>query len=301
MISRRKFMAAGVAAFPFVARGADKALLTLGLVADPQYADIPPMLTRHYRASPGKLGAAIERFNGLPLDFCVNVGDSIDKRWESFDEILKVFGACKHKFHHLLGNHDFDLLDAQKADVPKRLAMPDRYYSIAKDRFCFVMLDTNDVSTYAATAGSADFVNASATLKKFSATGAVNAQPWNGAVGVKQLRWFEETCRKAAEAKQKVIVFAHHPVFPPYNNHNAWNAGVLMQIVQRNPNVVAWINGHNHYGAFGVHEEVPYLTLKGMVETPDTNAFAVASLHEDRLVIAGEGREPSRELVFRKA
>jgi 3',5'-cyclic AMP phosphodiesterase CpdA len=273
----------------------------VGLVADPQYADIDPIVTRFYRQSIGKLTAAIEHFNALPLDFCVNVGDTIDKKWESFDAILAVFAKSKHKFHHILGNHDFDLLDPQKAGVPKRLNMEARYYSVTQNGFCFVMLDTNDVSIYAATLGSPEFTTALNAMRQFASTGAINAQPWNGAVGAKQMRWFEETCRKAAAAKQKVIVFAHHPVYPPLNNHNEWNSAALLQLVQRNRNIVAWINGHNHAGAFGIHDDVPFLTLKGMVETKDTNAFSVAKLYEDRLVITGTEREPSRELVFRKA
>jgi hypothetical protein len=63
--------------------------------------------------------------------------------------------------------------------------------------------------------------------------------------------------------------------------------------------VVAWLNGHNHAGAFGERHGVPYVTLKGMVETDDTNAYATARILADRLVIAGHGREPSRELKFR--
>ena len=108
------------------------------------------------------------------------------------------------------------------------------------------------------------------------------------------------TCRQAARAERKVVVFAHHPIFPT-GNHNEWNADALLRVVERNRNVVAWINGHNHAGAFGVHEGVPFITLKGMVETEKTNAFAVLHLHPDRLELVGHGREPSRELAFRES
>lgn len=301
MITRRQFVAASVAGLPFLARGAGKPALSIGLVADPQYADIDPIATRFYRQSIDKLGVAIDHFNSLDLDFCVNVGDTIDQQWESFDAILKPFNKCRHKLYQSLGNHDFALPDPLKASVPKRLGMEANYYSFTRGNFCFAMLDTNDVSLYAATENSPELLAAQTALREFAATGAINAQPWNGAVGPKQMGWLEETCRKAAEARQKVIIFAHHPVFPGGVNHNAWNSEALMKLVQRNTNVVAWINGHNHAGNFGIRGGVPYLTLKGMVETKDTNSFAVASVHEDRIVIAGSGREPSRELVFRKA
>ena len=63
--------------------------------------------------------------------------------------------------------------------------------------------------------------------------------------------------------------------------------------------VAAWLNGHNHAGNYGVQNGVPYLTMKGMVESLETSAFATARVLADRIVISGHAREPSRELVFR--
>ena len=125
-----------------------------------------------------------------------------------------------------------------------------------------------------------------------------SAKPWNGAIGAAQLAWFERECVAARAAGQKVIVLAHHPVFPD-NDHNAWNAAEVLQVIDRHPHLVAWINGHNHAGAYGVRSGVHYLTMKGMVETAATNAFATAQILADRLVLTGHGREPSRELGFR--
>src|SRR5689334_16034951 len=103
MLNRRQFGATLAALwFPFIARGQTKPHLRLGLVADPQYADIPPASTRHYRNSLQKLGVAVDHFNGLDLDFCVNCGDTIDRDWASFEPVMKVFEKSKHKFHHLL-------------------------------------------------------------------------------------------------------------------------------------------------------------------------------------------------------
>ena len=302
MISRRRFIAASVTAAvagPFLMGASRKRELRLGLVADPQYADIDSRRTRFYRQSIGKLTEAVEHFNGLDLDWCVNAGDLIDQRWESFDAILKPLGRSRHKFHHVLGNHDFAVPDEFKPRVPRRLGLKQRNYFVRGSGFCFVMLDTTDVSPYAQAENSREGVAATAEWQRFAATGAINAQGWNGAVGERQLKWFEDTCRQAARAKRKVIVFAHHPVFPP-DQHNEWNAEALLKVVERNRNVVAWINGHNHAGAFGVRAEVPFITLQGMVETEGTNAFAVVHLYSDCLELVGHGREPSRELMFPK-
>jgi len=303
MLSRRRFIAGSVAlavAQPFLVRANRKPELRLGLVADVQYADLEPTKTRYYRQSLGKLTEAVEHFNGLDLAWCVNLGDLIDRNWESFDAVAKPLAKSRHSFHHLLGNHDFAVPDAFKVRVPKRLGLNQRYSSLWEDGFCFVMLDTTDVSPYAHPENSKESAGATAEWKRIAATGANNAQTWNGAVGERQLRWFENTCRQAAESRRKVIVFSHHPVFPA-SNHCEWNSDVLLEVVERNRNVVAWIDGHNHAGAFGVYDGVPFITLKGMVEAENTNAFAEAQLYPDRLKLVGHGRESSREVVFRKS
>ena len=139
MISRRKFLAATAASasFPAILRAAEKPALHLGLIADPQYADIDPIATRYYRQSIGKLTEAVDHFNSLELDFCVNVGDTIDQQWQSFDAILKPLEKSKHKFHHILGNHDFDLPDDQKAKSPARLGMPAKVLHLRARRILF--------------------------------------------------------------------------------------------------------------------------------------------------------------------
>lgn len=302
VISRRRFLVstALAAASPVLALPASAPVLRLGLVTDPQYADAEPLGTRFYRESIGKLTEAVTHFNALDLAFSVNLGDLIDRDWSSFDAILKPLRASRARFYHVLGNHDFDLPDAFKPRVPGRLGLRRRYSSFARGSFRWVFLDTNDVSSYAHPATAPEHTAARAELARLAATGAINAQAWNGAIGDRQLQWFEQSCQRARQAGQKVVVFAHHPVFPP-DAHNAWNAEVVLEMIRRHGNVVAWLNGHQHGGALASRDEVPFVTLKGMVETRDTNAFAVAEFHRDRLVLTGHGREPSRELVFRRA
>lgn len=277
-----------------------KPLLRVGLMADAQYADLDPVGTRYYRASLGKLRQAIDHFNGQELDFCVHLGDLIDKNWSSFDDVLKPVAASRHRLYQLLGNHDFAVLDAEKPKVPGRMGIPKRYFAFEKGGFRFVALDTTEVSTYAHPQGTPPYQAATAELERLKAAKLNNAQSWNSGVGEAQIAWFETQCREAAAAGQKVIVFAHHPVFPAGNVHNAWDTEQILAAIDRHRNVVAWFNGHNHHGAFGVRDGVPYVTMHGMVETPESNAYAVAAIHPDRLILTGHDREPSRELVFRK-
>lgn len=281
-------------------RAAGSSAVRIGLVADPQHADLDPLNTRFYRQSITKLGEAVAHFNARELAFCVSLGDFIDKHWQSYDAIFQPLAESRYPFYHVLGNHDFDVADEYKARVPSRLGMQQRYYAIERGAWCFVMLDTTDISLYAHPDTAPQHAEAAAELQRLVSARAGNAKPWNGAVSDRQLQWFESTCQTAAKAERNVVVFAHHPVFPT-NDHNEWNSARILEVVSRHRNVVAWLNGHNHAGAFGIHDDVPFITLKGMVETENTNAYSVAHFHADRLEILGCGREPSRELRFRKA
>jgi 3',5'-cyclic AMP phosphodiesterase CpdA len=161
-----------------------------------------------------------------------------------------------------------------------------------------LLLDTNDVSRYAHAAGSLAREEAERELARLVAARVRQAKPWNGGVGPAQLRWFEAECASARLEGRRVLVLSHHPVWPA-GDHCVWNAGEVLAAVDRQPNVAAWLNGHHHAGALGERRGVPYITLRGMVETADTTAYAVASLHADRLILEGRGREPSRELALR--
>ena len=300
-LPRRRFLrqlALGVAVAPFVGCASRSEGFEVGIIADPQYADIPDRGTRAYRASLGKLGAAVDHLNGRPLDFCVNLGDTIDRDWRSFDEILKPMSACRHRWEHVLGNHDFALLDGQKTQVDARLGIAARHRFFDRPGFRFVILDTGEVSTYASRDASAERTVAAAELARANALKLPQAQDWNGAVGPKQLAWFERVAAEAAGKGLKVVVCAHHPVAPA-GAHDAWDAAEVLAPLGRHRNVVAWFNGHNHAGGFAEVAGLPCVTFHGMVETPDTNAFATARFLPDRVIVAGHGREPSRELVFR--
>jgi manganese-dependent ADP-ribose/CDP-alcohol diphosphatase len=300
-ISRRRFLGstAGIlAGAPFVARGASRDGFEIGLVADAQFADVESKGSRFYRHSLARLEAAVEHCNGRELAFCVHLGDLIERDWNSFDVITRPLARSRHRWHQVLGNHDFDVADERKAAVPPRLDIPARRTAFDHGSFRFVILDTNDVSTYAHPAGSPEKAVAERELARLQAARVRQAKPWNGGVGADQLAWFDRTCTEARAAGRKVVVFAHHPVYPE-NDHNVWNADEVLALLDRHPHVVAWFNGHNHAGAFGVRGGVPFVTLRGMVETKDTSAFAVARVLSDRIVLTGHGREPSRELLFR--
>lgn len=212
------------------ARGAETPLV-FGVVADPQYADIEPKGTRFYRNSPAKIRAAVAEFNRRGVAFVLNLGDTIDRDFASFDAALDAFRTLEAPVRHLVGNHDFEVNDARKGDVIARLGLKERYASFARG-------------------------------------------------GI------------------RVLCACHYPVWPD-DAHALFNAAEIRARLAKRREVAAWFAGHDHKGGFGAFDGVPCLTFHGLVETADTNAFAVVAAYADRLDIAGFGREPSRTIRFR--
>ncbi len=170
------------------------------------------------------------------------------------------------------------------------------YHAFSRAGFRFVFLDGTEVSTFAHPRGSAAHETAAGILAGLKAGGRKNAQPWNGGIGPVQLAWLETQLAGAAEAGEKAILSCHYPILPD-NGHNLWNDAEVLALIDRHPGTVAaWFNGHNHAGNYAERHGVHYVTVHGMVDTPDTNAYAVLEVLPDVLRLRGTGREPDRLL-----
>ncbi|NLS19740.1 phosphatase [Rhizobium sp. P40RR-XXII] len=274
-------------------------LFRFGVIADPQYADLEPNLplNRYPAGSLVKLREAIDEFNRHDLAFVVTLGDIIDREWKSFDAILPVYEALRHPRHFLLGNHDFAVAPEHLSAVPARVGMPAAYYDFSHSGYRFIALDGNEISVFAPPEGDPRRQEAKDLMKALGSAGALNGQRWNGAISNTQYDWLAAKLREARVSGERVIVMNHYPIFPD-NPHNALDSDRMLALLAEHDHVVAYLNGHNHAGNFGVSDGTYFVNFKGMVDTEDTSAYAIVSVHADRLEIAGFGREESRVLAF---
>lgn len=273
-------------------------LLRFGVIADPQYVDADPHvgLNRHFRESLLRITQAVETFNGRELDFVITLGDLIDRDWDSFDAVLPLYRPLRHRALFLAGNHDFSVDPAHLGAVHKRLGMPAPYHDLLIRGHRIVILDGNEVSTFALPPGHPRHEIAAARLAAMKAAGAHNAESWNGSLSEAQFAWLEQVLDDAVADGEPVLIFCHYPV-SPRNVHDLWDAPRMLALLERYPSVRAYLNGHNHAGNEDTRGSTHFVTFKGMVDTPDSTAFAIVSLFEDRLEIEGFGREPSRTLT----
>lgn len=270
---------------------AQEPLFRFGAIADCQYCNATST-TRKYSLSAQKLASCVQHFNKLDLAFVVHLGDFIDRDFQSFSKVIPIYNRLKAPHYHVLGNHDFSVADDEKERVPAKLGMKSRYYDLSHKGWRFIVLDGNDISLHAYSKNDPRTAAAKAFHRKLKA----GTPAWNGAIGSQQMQWIKRKLKESSKNKERVILFCHFPVYPE-NSHNLWNAAALNKLLAGYSCVVAYINGHNHAGNYGLKDHVHYITLKGMVDTTE-NAYSIFEVYEDVLQLKGEGRQGDRRFTI---
>lgn len=272
--------------------------LRLGILTDCQFADVDtpktaPFAKRQYRLSKKKLAEAVEHLNKMKdLDRVLHLGDMIDKDVESFQVVMPIFKKLKAPAHQVLGNHDYDVVDAEKKNVLSHMGMAKPYHSIVQGKWRLIILDGNAVSIFAQPKDDP----ATAVARKIQA----DAKPkrlkdYNGGLGENQRAWLEAELKSARDEKQRAIIFCHYPLLP-LGSLSLWDAEAVLEIVKRHADIIpAWFNGHHHDGNYTAAHGIHFLNFRGMVDTLE-NSYARLEITESMIKVTGYGREPSREL-----
>lgn len=270
-------------------------IITFGVIADIQYCDCDPAGTRFYRESLEKLSDAIDDFNNLSLDCIVTLGDMIDRDFNSYEAILPLFDNCKTPVYHTLGNHDFSVEKKYLKDIRPLLNTGAGYYSFTIKGIRFIILDSNDISVYSPSRKKRDSANE--LLRELKESGARHAHEWNGGIDNKQLTWLNDELKESTLKGEDVILFSHHPLWPE-TGHNVLNYKSVLATIEPYDNIIAGFCGHDHKGGYGNSNLIHFVNLKGMVETPDKNAYAVVEVYHNKIWIKGRGKEKSQILAY---
>ncbi|MBD0777709.1 metallophosphoesterase [Maribacter sp. ANRC-HE7] len=270
----------------------------IGVIADCQYCYCEPSEVRFYKKASGKLQEAVNELNTHTLDYTIHLGDFIDRDFNSFDTLIPIWAGLKSDRYHVLGNHDFKVADSLKPLVFDKMDLKDRYYSIVRNKWRFIVLDGNDLSVHGAlTETKKQQTDSLFTL--LSKKELPNLKHWNGGLGTEQLQWVENELKQATDKKERVGFYCHFPALGETNDHNLWNYEQLLAIIDKYDCVKFYFNGHNHAGSYVQKDGVHYLNFKGMLDTRDSTSFARVTFHNDSLLVKGYGREPDRGLRIR--
>jgi hypothetical protein len=179
--------------------------------------------------------------------------------------------------------------------VLRTLGLRRAYYDFIGGGHRFVVIDGNEISLFANAEGTENHAAAKRRISRLKAVGAGNAHYVNGGISDVQFAWVEQVMNKAKAAGERVIVMGHYPIYPA-NHLNLWDDARLVDLLTSYDNFLLYINGHNHAGNFGAIGCKYFVNFKGMVETPDTTAFSIVEIYDDRVDIRAFGVEESRTL-----
>lgn len=267
---------------------------SVGIIADCQYCECDASRNNYYKKAPQRLKEAVNELNKHEIAFTVHLGDFINQDISSFDSLAPTWNKLTSDSYHVLGNHDFDVVDSLKPKVLEKLNLKKRYYSIDKNNWKFLFLDGTDLSFY----GTFDSLKQRETqtyFDKIKKDSLPYAKIYNGGLSQEQFKWIEKELEIAKNNNQYVGFYCHFPLLP-INNGNLWNIRELQALIEKNKHVKVFMNGHKHKGDYAFKNGVHYLTLKGMVQTEDSTAYAKAHFFKDSIKIKGYGRELNRVL-----
>ncbi|MCH2204644.1 MAG: metallophosphoesterase [Lentisphaerales bacterium] len=138
-----------------------------------------------YKTSDERLKEFVKERNKHKLKFAIQLGDLIDKDYESYEPILKILEDLKTPLYNVLGNHDFSVAPHPKSAVLKLLKMPKKYYSIKVNNYRFIALDDNNLSFHVYEKDSQKYLEA----EKYYRQNKVKSPKWNGALSQTQMNW----------------------------------------------------------------------------------------------------------------
>lgn len=245
--------------------------VAFAVLTDVQYADKDTAGARYYRTALTKLEEAVAECNDKKPAFVIHLGDLIDGNAEKtaadLDTVLAVFHKLSVPAYFVVGNH---CLMAGADALHQKLALEKFYYEFtvaAAPGWRFVVLDGNDAGY--------------------------------GVISDAQLQWLRTVLEKAGKKDEKVLCFCHYALIKEAAPHHRMaSAEPVLAILDENPCVVAWMAGHDHSGGYAQRHGVHHVTLKGMVENPQNNAYAFFDIHDDCLTELGRGAESNRLLKF---
>lgn len=297
MLSRRELIQ-GAVSIPLAA--GEARALRFATLSDIQYADRDTAGKRDYRGSLAKLEAAASAIDAEKPAFTIQLGDLINDGAANYDRISAAYQRIHGPKYNVLGNHDFF---GPRAEVLRRFGLKRAYYSFRLPGWRFIALDGMAISiTGGWPAGSPQRQLGEQMLSKLKQQHAINAQEWNGAIGDEQRLWLRRELDSTGRRNERSIVFCHLPTLPEAcrPEHLLWDYRQVLEILDSQPSVAAYICGHDHAGGYAEHNGVHHITLAGLVENELATCLRFVDLHRDDLVLRKPDGTADKKLALRK-
>lgn len=256
---------------------------TFGVIADCQCGSLDCN-------SVPKLEEAVNYFNSTDITFCVHLGDFIMNGYQNYNPVQPIYESLNAPHYYVLGNHEWDIPDTEKPGLVERLNMPNYYYDLKVKNFRFIFIESSELAFFNESAHP-QLVN-----ERDSIYGIYGGSQGCGGISKSQLTYIDATIALAAQNLENVVLFGHHPIYPPSPNRNVWNDVELINTLEKYTNVVAYMNGHKHEGDYDQKNGIHYVTYKAMLS--HTNSYSLIEVVQDTLKVKGFGEADNYALKF---
>lgn len=282
-----------------------------------------------------QLGDIIDGFNANSID-ANDSGRNLSK--EALEAVMIEFSKLPDgvPVFHNMGNHE--LYNFSRQELERSVLHPSNnrhtaaflnsderasfvrletkpfYFSFTPHpKFCFVYLDSYDISLLGVDESSCQYKEAREIIQRHNKNDDLDSPiglyglerrfvRFNGAISTEQLSWLEATLKTAEEHGQKAVVFSHVPIYPGFTDTMTllWNYQDVLEVLWQFPCVVACFHGHTHQYSYAVDEKgIHHYIFDAIVEAPlDSNAFATLHVKDDSIDIEGFGIIEDQVLKF---
>ena len=284
-----------------------------------------------------QLGDIIDGYNSHLVDVSDNMRNFSK---EALDTVLNAFSTLPHgtPVFHNIGNHELYNFSREELSrsvlhpfnsrssasylslhqghpvISKKETKPFYFSFTPHPKFCFVYLDSYDISILGEDESSPRYKQGIKMIRKYNKNEDLQSPDglcglerrfvrFNGAISREQLLWLHSTLKKAEEQGQKVVIFSHVPIYPKMEDDGMtvlWNYEDVLEVLWQFRCVVACFHGHTHEYGYEVDEKgIHHYVFNAVIEAPlDSNAFATLHVKDDSIVIEGFGIVENQVLTF---
>lgn len=243
--------------------------------------------TRDCLGARKQLQKIIDTTNTYELDFVLSLGDMGD----GFDmsetpEMLEVYAGSVNPVKFTIGNHD--LCTRNDEEHAKFVGMPAPFYDYEIKNYKFVVLNAFEQSRYSP----ADSENRKVYEKFVEENQWLRFQPWPGLMTEESWQRLENILTDATAKNMNIILFSHVPTLGFAGEHPARLPEHIrmIELLDRFPNVRAYISGHCHGGGLSVRNGVMHKTLRSVCDHPEPTA-CIFEADDTSIIISGIGNE----------
>ena len=252
--------------------------------------------TRDCLGAKKRLTEIIELLNEKELDFVFSLGDLGDGHEENeSSEMLEVFASSKHPVKYAVGNHD--LCTRSDIEHMSLVGMPSPTYDFSIKGFRIVVLNAFERSRYSRNKEDHDFYW---DFRKNNPD--VPVQEWPGLMRDETWEWLEGVFNDAEEKGENVIIFSHVPAWNNACERPMGDPGEkdptariieherMLALMDRYPNIRAYIAGHYHPGGLAVRKGVMHKTVRSICDFKEPTACIMIA-DENQIKVDGIGME----------